>query len=345
MPYSPATPLVRIATAADVPALAALRARWTRERDGQVDDPDFEQRFGAWYETEASRRITWLAEVAGGPVGMVNLALFERMPAPGRPSSRWGYLGNAFVLEAFRDRGVGRMLLEGLLGYADAAGLARVVLSPSPRSVPFYRRAGFEPADMLLARRARPAEAEPGREDRPCAPPQVLHAGGEVGVHPLEGGRTEVRQEIELGVPLAGTVRPSEVVDRHGLRADRAEVLDQALVEREQAAHVREDDDRGAGRLGSGGVPGQQVGAVRGGQDDPLAVRSWPGAGRSGWFSVHCEAHRWVSRVEREGGPSRPTSSPPAGLTTTAGAHPCRTSPVASPRHCGTDCGPDLSAD
>jgi hypothetical protein len=41
--------------------------------------------------------------------------------------------------------------------YADERGSARVVLSPSPRSVPFYARGGFEPATSLMVR-----EADPG---------------------------------------------------------------------------------------------------------------------------------------------------------------------------------------
>jgi GNAT superfamily N-acetyltransferase len=55
------------------------------------------------------------------------------------------------VLAGYRDRGVGRLLLDALLDHARREGYARVVLSPSPRSVPFYERAGFGPADMLLA--------------------------------------------------------------------------------------------------------------------------------------------------------------------------------------------------
>jgi GNAT superfamily N-acetyltransferase len=134
----------------DVAALAALRRRWTAENDGgHADDGGFEQRFADWYAAEAGRRMTWIAEVDGEPVGMVNLAVFERMPRPGRPPSRWGYLGNAFVLAAHRDRGVGRRLLDALLDHARSAGMVRVVLSPSARSVPFYTRAGFGPAEML----------------------------------------------------------------------------------------------------------------------------------------------------------------------------------------------------
>ncbi|WP_233442185.1 hypothetical protein [Lentzea atacamensis] len=35
--------------------------------------------------------------------------------------------------------------------HARARSCARIVLSPSERSVPFYQRAGFGPATMLLA--------------------------------------------------------------------------------------------------------------------------------------------------------------------------------------------------
>ena len=73
------------------------------------------------------------------------------MPRPGVAGSRWGYLANAFVLAGYRDRGVGRLLVDALLDHARATGLVRVVLSPTERSVPFYERAGFGPADMLLA--------------------------------------------------------------------------------------------------------------------------------------------------------------------------------------------------
>jgi GNAT superfamily N-acetyltransferase len=142
-----------MAAEADVPALAALRRQLSVDQVGRVDDPDFEQQFREWYEAESSRRVTWLAELDGDPVGMVSLAVFERMPRPGRPTGRWGYLGNAYVRADHRDRGIGTALITALLDYADAHRLERVVLSPSPRSVPLYRRMGFGPADMLLARR------------------------------------------------------------------------------------------------------------------------------------------------------------------------------------------------
>lgn len=147
--------VIRRASESDIPAIVRLRSAWNREQERPVDDPGFDQRLAEWYARESSRRLTLLAEADGEPVGMMNMAVFERMPVPGRESGRWGYLGNAFVIAAYRNQGVGRQLLNSLLEYADEHGFARVVLSPSSRSVPFYQRAGFRPADSLMLRTSR----------------------------------------------------------------------------------------------------------------------------------------------------------------------------------------------
>ena len=142
--------VIRRAEDADLPGLARLRRESSADQDGHHADPSFEERFAAWYARESSRRIIWLAEVDDRLVGAMNLAIFERMPRPGRAPSRWGYLGNAFVLAAYRNRGIGGQLLGAVLGYASENGFARVVLSPTQRSIPFYERAGFGPADALM---------------------------------------------------------------------------------------------------------------------------------------------------------------------------------------------------
>jgi GNAT superfamily N-acetyltransferase len=141
---------VRQAGPEDLAALAELRRASAREQDGERPDPGFETDFAAWFERERAHRVFWLAERDGGPVGSMNLMVFERMPRPGRGPGRWGYLGNAFVLAAHRNQGVGQRLLDAILDHAAREGLVRVVLSPSERSIPFYRRAGFRAADELL---------------------------------------------------------------------------------------------------------------------------------------------------------------------------------------------------
>jgi GNAT superfamily N-acetyltransferase len=149
------TPFIRIAGAEDAPALAALRRAWTAEQHGPAGDPEFEARFLDWYERESGRRVSWLAQVRGEMVGMVNLAIFDRMPQPGREPGSWGYLANAFVLAAYRNQGIGSLMMRALLAYADGHGYLRVVLRPSQRSVPFYQRAGFAFDTGFLVRQQR----------------------------------------------------------------------------------------------------------------------------------------------------------------------------------------------
>jgi len=55
-------------------------------------------------------------------------------------------------LPEHRDRGVGSALLKAVMNHARLCGAVRIVLSPSERSVPFYQRAGFGPATMLMAK-------------------------------------------------------------------------------------------------------------------------------------------------------------------------------------------------
>ncbi|HEY5431280.1 MAG TPA: GNAT family N-acetyltransferase, partial [Solirubrobacteraceae bacterium] len=104
-------PVIRIADSAYGPAIAALRRAWTAEERGDVADDGFEARFLDWYERESARRVCWLGELSGQPVGMMNLSIFERMPRPGLDTDTWGYLANAFVLAPYRNQGVGGRLL------------------------------------------------------------------------------------------------------------------------------------------------------------------------------------------------------------------------------------------
>ena len=148
---------IRTAGPDDVPVIAQLRAAWTSEYAGEaIDDDGFLERFESWYSREADQRVTWLAEQDGAPVGMLNMLVFTRMPRPRRPDetrpSQWGYIANFFVAEALRNAGLGRRLLDEATAYAEKHGFARIVLSPTERSVPFYSRAGFVPATSLLVK-------------------------------------------------------------------------------------------------------------------------------------------------------------------------------------------------
>jgi GNAT superfamily N-acetyltransferase len=137
---------VEEAGSGQIDALARLRALWRDEDLSEVYLTDFR----SWFRRERPSRWFWLAADESEPIGMVNVKLFERMPSPDRPPSRWGYLANLFVVPDKRHHGVGTALVEAAVARARAEDLARLVLAPSESSVPLYRRQGFRPATDLL---------------------------------------------------------------------------------------------------------------------------------------------------------------------------------------------------
>src|SRR5436309_3493133 len=131
--------VVRVTRAADIPALAALRSIWS----APSTEVDFDCRMDAWLSAEGDRRTTFIARLTDRAVGMASLFEYRRMPRPGRADSRWGYVSNMFVLDEFRNRGIGSALLAAIIDAADARRYARLVLSPSREALAFYQHAGF----------------------------------------------------------------------------------------------------------------------------------------------------------------------------------------------------------
>lgn len=62
---------------------------------------------------------------------------------------RWVYLGNVYVLPAFRNAGIGAQLVQEAIAFSRGIRAKRMVLSPSPASLTFYARLGFQPAAEL----------------------------------------------------------------------------------------------------------------------------------------------------------------------------------------------------
>jgi GNAT superfamily N-acetyltransferase len=144
------TTTVQVAGEADVATLAELRDGWTTETLDRVDDTSFATRFADWMAAQEASRTFWIARDGGRPVGMVNMLVVERMPRSRRPDSRWGYLGNLFVVADHRRAGVGSLLVEAVLTDAAARGLERILVHPNERSQPFWQRSAFEQASDLL---------------------------------------------------------------------------------------------------------------------------------------------------------------------------------------------------
>jgi ribosomal protein S18 acetylase RimI-like enzyme len=152
-------PQVRAAAPDDADELARLRWEFRVEHGTPADRTfeDFLDEFRGFATDvlgDGSPWRAWVAEDADRLVGCVWLQLVEKVPHPSR--RRWerpiGYVTNMYVAPDLRNEGLGARLMDQALVFAREREVAEVVVWPSERSVPFYRRAGFgsREAPLLL---------------------------------------------------------------------------------------------------------------------------------------------------------------------------------------------------
>jgi GNAT superfamily N-acetyltransferase len=144
----------RIAIRSDLPALAALR--WAfRAEAGETPyetQADFTRRFVTMVADgiETGTWTYWVAVNDGEVIAQSAIAIVDSIPRPARATDRWGYLTDVYVAPAFRNAGVGHVLLAHVRSWAVARDLEFLLVWPSERSFSFYRRAGFDTTGSTL---------------------------------------------------------------------------------------------------------------------------------------------------------------------------------------------------
>jgi len=146
--------IIRPAGPGDAAALATLRWQFKLEDDdGEIpeDKEKFSAECEAWLRTRmAGPWRAWLAEAEGRPCGHVFVCLVEKVPSPFPASEALGYVTNFYVTPEQRNRGLGKALLDEVTRHARAHQLDTLIVWPSERSAPLYRRCGFgRPGELL----------------------------------------------------------------------------------------------------------------------------------------------------------------------------------------------------
>jgi GNAT superfamily N-acetyltransferase len=162
---------VRRASVTDSTALAALaelRWAWRNDERGErgLPWPEFSTAFVRWCQDHRETHLGFLAEAGSAPIGMAWLATIERIPGPAVWTRRAGHLQSVYVLPEHRNGGIGAALVTAALLEARARGFDYVIVHPSERSFPLYRRAGFGETAAVLE-----IDLRKGREPSPALPP------------------------------------------------------------------------------------------------------------------------------------------------------------------------------
>jgi GNAT superfamily N-acetyltransferase len=153
-------PLIDVAVLGDVPELARLRWElYAEQEDVAAETPEaYRERF-ARFASHALASDEWRAWVARGGdrlVGAMWLQTVHRVPVPGKRAGPIGYLTNVYVIPEHRDAGLGGQLLDRVTAWCRDEGFSLVIVWPTERSRPFYRRGGFDRPEEPLVRELGP---------------------------------------------------------------------------------------------------------------------------------------------------------------------------------------------
>jgi len=146
------SPRIRPATAGDADEIARLRWEFSlEERQPTEPHEGFMRRMASELRRylASGRWAIWVADdpdVARRLIATAFLQRIDKVPRPYPRPPAWGYITNVYVDAAWRDRGVGRAVMDVAIAAARSEGLDTLLLWPSERAIPFYERAGFAPA-------------------------------------------------------------------------------------------------------------------------------------------------------------------------------------------------------
>ncbi|MFN8083790.1 MAG: GNAT family N-acetyltransferase [Dermatophilaceae bacterium] len=147
----------RVATAADVPALAALRVAMFDAMGVDSSGAEFRARCTRWFAEHLDDPDVRIV-VADDPDGMpVSCAVAQVRPAPPSPSGHSGELATIFnvvTLAAYRKRGYAAACFDALLDWVDArSDVQTVELLATPEGRGLYSSRGFVTHPHPLMRR------------------------------------------------------------------------------------------------------------------------------------------------------------------------------------------------
>lgn len=147
-------PSLGFATTEDAAELARLRWQLYEEQEGDLAEPPdaYRDRFARFAGSALASDVwrSWVARDGDRLVAAMWLQTVPRVPVPGKSAGPIGYLTNVYVASEHRNVGLGAQMLDRVKAWCAERGYSLLIVWPTERSRPFYRRGGFERPDEPL---------------------------------------------------------------------------------------------------------------------------------------------------------------------------------------------------
>lgn len=140
--------IYHIATAKDLPQLAELRWEFrmedgteqplvSREQFIQICTHFLQESLATGYHTY------WVAEQDGQIISHIFVHRIDLVPRPCKLRDQFGYITNTYTRPAYRNQGIGSLLLHHVKQWATEQDFELLIVYPSEQAIPYYERAGF----------------------------------------------------------------------------------------------------------------------------------------------------------------------------------------------------------
>lgn len=141
---------IREATISDGPELARLR--WEFSPEHVAAKRQSREAFVAEFSTcvvsaiREGRWRVWVAETGTRVIGNLYLVIIPKVPRPGDFETQFAYMTNVYVMQEYRNCGIGGLMIEAAKAWTLSVATEFVIVWPSTESVAFYGRHGFHPS-------------------------------------------------------------------------------------------------------------------------------------------------------------------------------------------------------
>lgn len=151
-------PVLRQAGFQDIPALARMRRLMFEDMETLEQrgfDPGEMNRLETVFADYAASHLggqlhAWVVEEDDQVVSCAAISVLPYLPGPGRLDMRLPLIHNVYTLPGYRRRGHARRLMQAVLDWARAEGIARVVLNASQEGRPLYENMGFTSTNQMV---------------------------------------------------------------------------------------------------------------------------------------------------------------------------------------------------
>lgn len=141
---------IRRAAVGDALIVAALHLQYAREL-GLPPERGFLDRVAEAWLADLANRPTWIAERDGEHAGILETSRVRRLPWPSRPDASWLHVDALFVVPDHRGHGVGRALVEAMVGWARETDVQVARLNaPEDGGRRFFSHLGFTSPRRLM---------------------------------------------------------------------------------------------------------------------------------------------------------------------------------------------------